>query len=162
MYLIMDYLKNRVLIYDTNQWPRRMQVTAGAAQRSILAPDLWNATYDDILRIEMPEDTFLVGYTYDFATVIRGRSIDEVQRRLRQVMLRTKSWLQYQGLQLAMHKRELLLLTKRHIPVEIDINLGDLVIPTKNSIKYLGVRLGSKLTYSEHISRNMSRRELLK
>ena len=48
-------------------------------------------------------------------------------------------------------KLELLLLTRRHIPVQIDINMGDLVIPTETSIKYLGVRLNSKLTYSEQI-----------
>ena len=50
-----------------------------------------------------------------------------------------------------MHKTELLLLTRRHIPVEIEINIGDLVIPTKSSIKYLGVRLDSKRTHSEQI-----------
>ena len=77
MKVIKDYLKNRVLIYDTNQGPRRMQVTSGTAQGSILGPDLWNATYDEILRIEMPEDTFLVGYADDIAAVIRDRNTDE-------------------------------------------------------------------------------------
>ena len=99
----------------------------------------------------MPEDTFLVGYADDIVAVIRGRNTDEVQRILRQVMMRTKSWLQSHGLQLAMHKTELLLLTKRHIPVEIEMNIGDLVTPTMSSIKYLEVRLDSKLTYSEQI-----------
>ena len=98
MKVIKDYLKNRVLIYDTNQGPKRMQVTSGAAQGSILGPDLSNATYDEILRIEMPEDTFLVGYADDIAAVIRGRNTDKVQRRLRQVMMRTKSWLESHGL----------------------------------------------------------------
>ena len=34
--VIKDYLKNRVLIYNTNQGVRRMQDTSGAAQESIL------------------------------------------------------------------------------------------------------------------------------
>ena len=87
-----------------------MQVTSGAAQKSISGLDLWNVTYDEILRIEMPEYTFLVGYADDIAAVIRGRNTDMDQRRLRQVLLRTKGWLESHCLQLAMHKMELLLL----------------------------------------------------
>ena len=83
----------------------------------------------------MPEDIFLVGYVDDIVAVIKSRNTEEVKHRLRQVMMRTKSLLETHGLQMAMHKTELLLLTRRHIPVEIDINIGDLVILTKNSIK---------------------------
>lgn len=151
MRIIKDYLKNRVLSYNTKQGIRSMQVTSGAAQGSILGPDLWNASYDEILKIEMPEDTFLVGYADDIAAVIKARSTDGAQRKLRQVMIRTKNWLDSHGLQLAMHKTELLLLTRRHIPIEIDMHVGDLIIPTKTSTKYLGIRLDPKLTYSKQI-----------
>ena len=100
----------------------------------------------------MPEDITIAGYADDIAAVIKSRNTEEVQCILRQFMMWTKSWLESHGLQLAMHKTELLLLTRQHIPVNIfEINIGNLVIPTKNSIKYLGVRLDSKLTYSEQI-----------
>ncbi|GBP00751.1 hypothetical protein EVAR_69681_1 [Eumeta japonica] len=89
-----------------------MEVTSEAAQGSILGPDLWNASYDEILKLEMPEGTYLVGYADDIAAVITARNTEDAQRRLRQVMLRTRSWLDSHGLQLAMHKTELLLFTR--------------------------------------------------
>lgn len=149
--IIKNYLKDRVLIYNTTEGQRKIQVTSGAAQGSILGPDLWNISYDEILRIEMPQDTFLVGYADDIAAVISARDSEEAKRKLRQVMIRTETWLDSHGLQLATQKTEVLLLTRRHIPVEINIDIGDITIQTKRCINYLGVRLDPKLTYSNQI-----------
>lgn len=66
-------------------------------------------------------------------------------------MIRAKAWLDSHGLELAMQKTEVLLLTKRHINVEIEIPIGDLIIPTKSCIKYLGMRLDTKLTFFKQI-----------
>ena len=63
---------------------------SGAAQGSIFCPDLWNVNYDTILREDMPEGTFLVGYADDIAVVITTRSTKEAQLKLGRVMLRTK------------------------------------------------------------------------
>lgn len=151
MKIISSYLSDRVLTYNTSSGRKRAQVTSGAAQGSILGPDLWNASYDEILRIDMPKDTFLVGYADDIAAVIQARNTEDAQRRLRQVMIRTKFWLSSHGLELAAHKTELLLLTRQRIPLEINMQFGEAVIPTKKSLTYLGIRLDSKLTYSAQI-----------
>lgn len=152
MKIIGNYLKNRELWYSTTNGSRTKRITSGAAQGSILGPDLWNASYDEILKIKMPEDTFLVGYADDIAAVIKARNTDDAQRKLRQVMLRTQAWLDQHGLQLATHKTEVLLLTRRHIPLEIEMHIGDTQILTKKVVKYLGIRLDSKLTYSAQIN----------
>lgn len=150
--IISSYLKDRMLTYNTSSGAKRLEVTSGAAQGSILGPDLWNVSYDDILRIAMPQDTFLVGYADDIAAVIQVRNTEDAQRRLRQVMIRTKSWLDSRGLELATHKTELLLLTRRRIPVEINMQIDEVVIPTKKCINYLGIRLDSKLTFAHQIN----------
>ena len=67
-------------------------------------------------------------------------------------MMRSKSWLESHGLQLAMHKVELFLPTRRHIPLEVEIKIGDVTIPMKYSITYLG----SKLSYSKQIEYAMA------
>lgn len=151
MKMTRSYLNDRVLTYNTSGGPKKMQITSGAAQGSILGPDLWNVSYDGILKMQMPEDSFLVGYADDIAAVVTARNTIEAQRKLRQVMIRAKNWLESHGLQLATHKTELLLLTRRHIPTEIDVRLDDLVIRTTKSINYLGIRLDSKLTFSNQI-----------
>ena len=44
-----SYLSDRVLLYDTTEGRRTKVVTAGAAQGSVLGPDIWNIDYDEIL-----------------------------------------------------------------------------------------------------------------
>ena len=39
-----------------------MAVTAGADEGSLFGPILWNAGYDNLLRLDMPDETRLVGY----------------------------------------------------------------------------------------------------
>ena len=50
----------------------------------------WNAAYDEILKIEMLEDTFVVGYADDIAAVFSARNTNVVQRRLRQARCESK------------------------------------------------------------------------
>ena len=59
-----------------------MKVTSGAKQGSILGPELWHISYDGILKIDMPPDTYLVGYADDIAAGIAGRVIEAIQRKL--------------------------------------------------------------------------------
>ena len=56
-----DYLKDRYLVYDTDDGPKKKELTSGAAQGSIQGPDIWNISYDGILRMDMSEGTFLIG-----------------------------------------------------------------------------------------------------
>lgn len=147
MRMIRSYLKDRLLIYDTNKGQRTKKITSGAAQGSILGPDLWNVSYDGILNIEMPDDCYLVGYADDIAAVISARDTDAAARKLTQVMIRTQTWLDAHGLKLAAEKTELILLTRKHIPLEVDMRVHSETIKTSRVLKYLGVRLDNKLTY---------------
>lgn len=149
--MIRSYLQNRELLYETLDGPRRKQITSGAAQGSILGPELWNISYDGILRMEMPDDTFLVGYADDIAAVIIARNAQEAQRRLNQVMIRTSSWLDTHGLSLAKEKTEIVLLTRRRIPTIVEMRVGEETVLTKKAVKYLGLHIDTKLTYWEQI-----------
>ena len=91
---------------------KRKELTAGAAQGSILGSDLWNASYDGILRLKMPEGCFLIGYADDVAAVISARDVDAAQMLLCQVMSRVRRWMSERGLELALTKTEIVLLTK--------------------------------------------------
>ena len=71
--LIGDYSKDRFIVYDTEDDPKRKELTAGAAQGSLLGPDIWKASYDGILRMEMPDRCFLIGYADNVAALISAR-----------------------------------------------------------------------------------------
>ncbi|XP_018792198.1 PREDICTED: uncharacterized protein LOC108970924, partial [Bactrocera latifrons] len=108
MKMIRSYLKDRKLLYDTSDGPKSKEITSGAAQGSILGSDLWNASYDGILNVEMPDDCYLVGYADDIAAVITARNTE----------MATQTWLNSHGLSLAAEKTEVILLTRKHIPLE--------------------------------------------
>lgn len=145
--ILQSYLSDRELLYDTPGDQRVKAVTSGAAQGSILGPDLWNISYDAILNMEMPEDTHLVGYADDIAAVISARDMDDARRKLNQVMIRTQTWLEDHGLELARNKTEVILMTKAHMPLEISMQFGDMSLVTQKAVKYLGLRLDCRLTY---------------
>ena len=146
-----DYLKDRWIVYDTEQGRIKRQITSGAAQGSMLGPDIWNVSYDGILRMEMPEGAFLVGYADDIAVVIVARDADLAQLLLNQVMRRVYSWLENRGLELATAKTEIVLLTKKHINTLCPFRVGDATVQARNAVKYLGVTLDNKLTFREHL-----------
>ena len=57
MRILGDYLRDRSLLYVTEDGQVRKELTSGAAQGSILDPDIRNIFYDWILRMEMREGT---------------------------------------------------------------------------------------------------------
>lgn len=149
--MIHSYLQDRKLIFETTEGKFNKEISGGAAQGSILGPDLWNASYDGILRMEMPDDTFMVGYADDIAAVMIARDVEDVQRKLNQVMRRTNSWLSSRGLALATEKTQLVLLTRRHMATEVLFQVENEQIRSNTVVKYLGVHLDTKLNFGEQI-----------
>jgi len=56
------------------------------------------------------------------------------------------------SLQVAYKKTELLLVTRKQMPLNMEIRLSETTIWTQKSIKYLGVRLVPKLTFGSLIN----------
>ncbi|CAK9801085.1 Probable RNA-directed DNA polymerase from transposon BS [Anthophora plagiata] len=121
-------------------------------QGSVLGPDLWNAFYDDLLRLEMPEEAVLIGYADDVAAFVAVRTVEQAQRNLNRTMLRVNVWMEGHGLSLALNNIEIVVLTKRRINTIFPMRVSDITIETKNSARYLGVSVDIKLNFGEHIS----------
>ena len=54
----------------------------------------------------------------------------------------------YHGLKLAAENTEVVLFTKRHLPNILPMLVGEETTQTKAAVKYLGIILGTKLTFS--------------
>lgn len=77
----------QTLLLDTTKGQRRISITSGATQGSILGPDLWNVSYNGLLRLKMPDEIRLVGYAEDVAALAAGRNAEEAELKLGVVML---------------------------------------------------------------------------
>ena len=124
MRVLRSYLSDRMLIYNTLQGKKSRKVTAGAAQGSILGPDLWNISYDGILRLKLVDGCFMIGYADEIALVIFARNVQQAQDSLRICMLQTSVWREERGLSLAVAKTEIVMFTRRRIsnlnPIRFD------------------------------------------
>lgn len=145
--IIDSYLSNRILLFDTTEGQHKKKVTAGATQGSVLGPDLWNAMYDGLLKMEMPENASLIGFADDVAAVIVAKDTESAQRKLGHVMREVTEWMEQYGLSIATEKTEIVMITKKHIPTLVPMRIGMESIETKSHVKYLGMRIDTKLTY---------------
>lgn len=122
----------------------------------MLGPELWNISYDDILKLELPDGCYLVGYADDIAIVITGRDEIDIQRKLNLIMILIRRWLNDHGLELAAEKTELIFLTRKQrasFDNIQEVHVEELKINTKEHLKYLGFTLDTKMTFGEHITK---------
>ncbi len=145
MSVMKNYLKDRTLLYDTDQGQRTKALSGGAAQGSILGPYLWNVTYDDLLGLEMPRDTELVAYADDVGVLITAHTVEEAQRHLNEAMRRVKRWMNEHSLSLAEAKTQIVVFTRKRIQTSVTLRIGETDIQTASSVKYLGVILDTKV-----------------
>ena len=149
--VLKDYLRDRNITYVTETGVKTRKITAGVAQGSILGPDLWNGTYDGVLNLPMPPGVSLVAYADDLVIVMVTRNTRLAQLRLSQATKRVDEWMRRRGLQLATQKTELLYLTRRRIDTTIPMMVGTSELRPGGSLKYLGVTLDTRMTFSPHV-----------
>ena len=109
----------------------------------MLGPDLWNLAYDSLLKLEVPEETILVGYADDVAALITVRSFERAQVKINKIMLRVGDWFRTYCLSLALAKTEVVILTKKRMDTIIPV-CGEVIQATRVG-KYLGVSIDSKI-----------------
>lgn len=149
LYVVDNYLQDRLLIYNTAEGHMEYDVTAGVPQGSILGPFLWNVMYDGLLNLALPEGSSVIGFADDVAVVATARTTQTVEILINESMRRANGWLRANGLELALHKTEAVLITDKRLFTPPDLSLDGETVPWKKSLKYLGVQLDTGLRYAE-------------
>lgn len=62
-------------------------------------------------------------------------------------MRRVCGWMESHGLELALQKTEILIMTNKRIDLDVYLQVGDENIKSKQAIKELGILIDSKLTF---------------
>ena len=64
---------------ETESGPTEVEITAGVAQGSVGGPTIWNIHYAGLVRLKLPKDVTLVGYTDDMTMVAVAATIEELE-----------------------------------------------------------------------------------
>ena len=144
--LVYSYLKNRKQSTKINSpyscWE---EIILGLTQGSILGSLLFNMFLCDLFC--MMSDTDLASYADDNTTYVLADTIDEVIKRLETASAKLFKWF---ADNLMKENRD-----KCHLNVSknenISIHVGPFEIKNTNCEKLLGIKVGSRLNFSEHL-----------
>lgn len=148
--MIRSYLEDRSLLVGEALTARR--TTCGVPQGSVLGPSLWNAFYDDLLDIDMPPGVQLVAFADDVAVIGTSRTGPSAAELLNPVLETVNNWMRDNGLTVAPQKSEAVVLTKKHKYTNPLLHVEGQVIPVKPAIRYLGLELDTRLSFTKHIA----------
>jgi ribonuclease HI len=124
----------------------------GSPQGGVLSVLVWNLVFDELL------DLFkglvkIFGFADDAALLILGRTLAHMYKQMNAAIVKANQWAEENGLTLSPHKTIAVLFTRKlkfTIP-QIQLRLGEIIIPLSSEAKYLGVILDRRLTWRPHV-----------
>jgi len=150
--IIRSYMSDRELLLGENctAGESGLPVTCGVPQGSVLGPTLWNMFYDGILRLPVHKDVKLIAFADDVAVVAVAHNVELMEQLVNPVLADIARWMTDNGLTLAPEKSECVVLTGKHCFGTPNLQIQGFSVPVKRDIRYLGVRLDTRLSFAEH------------
>ena len=128
-----------------------VRTTRGCPQGGVLSPLLWSLVVDKLLQNLTEQGISCIGYADDVVAVVRGKSDSTLCDLLQYTLSIISEWCKTVGLKLNIAKTCVIPFTKRRKTNFRPITIEGSNLEWKREIKYLGITLDSKLTFSKHI-----------
>lgn len=145
--IVGNYFKERALMVGKET----LDMCQGVPQGSVLGPILWNVVYNGVLNLVLPEGCTTAAFADDFAAIIRADTKQDLIENAEDAVNIICRWIESQGLEIAPEKTEAIVLKGPRKRDGIVFGIGDTAVAPSKQVKYLGVWLDEKLTYSEHV-----------
>lgn len=146
--LIDSYFRDRILYLDD----KRIPLTSGVPQGSVIGPTLWNILIDPITSIDLPNYCDIVLYADDIALLIGAKDGKEMRHRGNLALRRIDDKLAELGLELEVTKSNALIVNGRRtsVPADTTFKIKDTEVRMRKSVKYLGVHIDSDMSFKAH------------
>lgn len=95
----------------------------------------------------LPRGARYLAFADDVAIIAKAPDSWQLENILDDAAERIRAWLQYTGLQLAVQKSEVLVISRRRRHNELALQIGGTPIIAGKDLKYLGVQVDGKLSF---------------
>ena len=143
---IQNYLSNRLQRTKINSaYISYRDVKYGVTQGSILGPLLFNIFRNDIF--SFVKDSQITNYADDNTPSATEDSVEKLIETLERETNILLEWFKFNEMKSNTDKCHLIIVNNR----DKDIKIGEDVINSETSVKFLGVTIDNKLNFSEHV-----------
>ena len=144
-----SYVSDRKQVVQINNITSQpMSTSCGVPQGSILGPLLFIIYVNDMSRaINSDSDLYL--YADDSAILVKGKDVHAIEDKLSSDLGNVKLWLEENKLSLHLGKTESILFaskSKLKKTSKLNVKVDDVVLQSKNSVKYLGATIEQDLS----------------
>ncbi|CAI6371311.1 unnamed protein product [Macrosiphum euphorbiae] len=108
--------------------------------------------YDGVLRLPVRDGIRIIAFADDVAVVAVAHNAELIEQLVNPTLEDIVGWMSSNGLRLAPEKSECVVLTKKRSFREPSLHIQGCQVPVKRSVRYLGIRLDTRLSFVEHAS----------
>lgn len=151
--ILKSYLENRKFKVKLNdEYSELKTCSAGVPQGSLLGPILFNIYVRDL---PQTKNTDLALFADDTAICATSTLPEAIVRKLQTAINQLKKYYNKWKIKINSEKCEAILFTQRKRKPKKYVQYNKTKIPWKQDVKYLGIILDNKLTWKEHINKNV-------
>lgn len=149
--IIHSYLSDRYFqVHSRQAISEKFHIPAGVPQGSVSSPTLFNVYISDVFD-NLPPRINIAGFADDLSLYTSSSSVEKACNRLQNAASHIIHNLEKWKIKVNTSKTEAILFTqKQSTPKHIKIRSE--TIPFSHSVKYLGLHLDKRLTFSEHVT----------
>lgn len=152
-----QFLRNRTMIAELKGVILKRRPTTGLPQGSILSPVMWNIVVDKILSRFKDNPVKPQGFADDILIVATGLDISTIIDQAQSAINTIIAWGDEHGLNFNPKKTVAIFFTRsraRNIP---KISIKGEAIEYSTKMKYLGVTIDSRLTWTTHVTNQVTK-----
>lgn len=145
---IINFLRNRTIQMQVGNKLVERSIDDGLPQGDVLSPLLFNI-YTAQLHSIVIDGVVLIQYADDFMAIVAGKNREEVQCRAQMFLDTFKAKSEQLQLKINESKTKVMLFQRNRKSLKLKI--GDMVLETVNTHKYLGLTVDRSLSFGAHI-----------